>query len=39
MRVALSREIEILESNLSFPCDRGVNKPLVGFFGTVGGNL
>ena len=37
MRVALSREIEILESNLSFLATVGSTSPYVGLFGTVWG--
>ena len=37
MRVALSREIEILESNLSFLATVGSPSPYVGLFGTVWG--
>lgn len=37
MRVALSREIEILETNLSFLATVGSTSPYVGLFGTVWG--
>ena len=37
LRVALSREIEILESNLSFLATVGSTSPYVGLFGTVWG--
>jgi len=37
MRVALSREIEVLETNLSFLATVGSTSPYVGLFGTVWG--
>ncbi len=37
MRVALSREIEVLESRLSFLATVGSTSPYVGLFGTVWG--
>ncbi|MCG8325229.1 MAG: protein TolQ [Thiotrichales bacterium] len=37
MRIALSREIEILETNLSFLATVGSTSPYVGLFGTVWG--
>ena len=37
MRVGLSREIETLESNLSFLATVGSTSPYVGLFGTVWG--
>jgi len=37
MRVALTREIEVLESNLSFLATVGSTSPYIGLFGTVWG--
>lgn len=37
MRVALSREIDVLESNLSFLATVGSTSPYIGLFGTVWG--
>ncbi|MFT5114436.1 MAG: biopolymer transport protein TolQ [Parasphingorhabdus sp.] len=37
MRVALSREIEVIESNLSFLATVGSTSPYIGLFGTVWG--